>query len=179
MRTIRMLTVSLAMLALVAGSSLGTAAQSTGSSTAPAAADLFSGRINFGNEISHTTGATDGCPTECWDFAFAPVIVEMSDPRLAGTATLSFNSVDYAAADGTSTSVSTATWRIENANGAWQGSYYKLQGDGISGMATAPLVGEGAYEGLTAVWEQALDDSGWVIKGVIIPGGPPAAPSAP
>jgi hypothetical protein len=40
------------------------------------------------------------------------------------------------------------------------------------------LRGEGAYQGLTAIWEQSgVED--WIIRGVIFPDGPPEAPLAP
>ncbi len=72
----------------------------------------------------------------------------------------------------------TGTWRIENEEGAWQGSYTVLGIGDRSSVVTAPLVGEGAYEGLTAVWESAYDPVAcdWEVWGLIIEGDVPAAP---
>jgi len=42
-------------------------------------------------------------------------------------------------------------------------------------------VGEGAYEGLTAIWESVVHIEGlcdWDVRGLIIAGEPPAVPEA-
>ncbi|MEZ4596150.1 MAG: hypothetical protein R3C32_04475 [Chloroflexota bacterium] len=48
-------------------------------------------------------------------------------------------------------------------------------------VETAVLTGEGAYEGLTVIWEQSRDwaTDRWEIRGVIFPAPPPDAPTAP
>lgn len=106
-------------------------------------------------------------------------IVETSDARLDGTATASWNEVEYPDADGTGTySLSQYTVRIENVDGAWQGSALEFEGsapqyDGVELAVDGVLVlaGEGAYEGLHAV---VVEVDGWNdIKGVILPAAPP------
>ncbi len=49
----------------------------------------------------------------------------MSDPRLEGTYLLTYDSDDYR--DPAGISVGAGTWRIENSDGAWQGSFTNLQ----------------------------------------------------
>ena len=50
--------------------------------------------------------------------------------------------------------------RIENEAGAWAGSYAEayVPGSPLSTFGPVPLVGEGAYEGLTAIWWTNLQD---------------------
>jgi hypothetical protein len=100
----------------------------------------------------------------------------ISDPRLDGTVLISFQTDEY---PGWSGDIGTGTWRIETADGAWQGSYTIVEAEGFSDKPTAVLVGEGAYDGLTAVWEQTIDPSGWDIVGVIFPAGPPPVATLP
>jgi hypothetical protein len=75
--------------------------------------------------------------------------------------------------------VGSGTWRIENADGAWQGSYDIVWTDEYGSVVTTTLTGEGAYAGMSAVWEQTLGDSGWDVRGVIFPAPPPDPPTAP
>jgi hypothetical protein len=75
------------------------------------------------------------------------------------------------------------TWRIETKEGAWQGSYARVGfADGYTSTVSTPLVGEGAYDGLFAVWEARYPGDAtcqWDIRGVIFPAGPPEPPRAP
>jgi hypothetical protein len=84
-------------------------------------------------------------------------------------------------ADDPDSGATSGTLRIENDDGAWQGSMvYVYLSDGTMTTGTTSLVGEGAYEGLSAIWEErflaprcAAD-----VRGVIIVGGVPTAPEA-
>jgi hypothetical protein len=110
---------------------------------------------------------------------FRQSLTEVSDPRLEGTLYQAWDADVYTLpgneAEGPSFSVFTD--RIENDEGAWQGSV-ELIGfpDGSGTWGTMVMTGEGAYEGLTAI--VGFDDS-WgdcVVKGYIIEGTIPAPP---
>jgi hypothetical protein len=104
----------------------------------------------------------------------------MSEPRLEGTYYYAYDSDEYRTEGLTSIpSVGSGTWRIENDEGAWQGSHPNIGfADGTYSKATTILIGEGAYEGLTAIWEGQHDGPActWDIRGLIIEGNVPAAP---
>ena len=87
-------------------------------------------------------------------------------------------------------SVSTHTYRLEDANGSWVGTGHGF-GASPEEMPTEPfgimeaelisLSGEGAYEGLSAVLLLVMDASDWisgdyVLEGYIYEGAPPPAP---
>jgi len=99
-----------------------------------------------------------------------------NEPRLEGTYYYS-----EAYAEDPDSGATSGTLRIENDDGAWQGSMvYVYLSDGTMTTGTTVLVGEGAYEGLSAIWEErflaprcAAD-----VRGVIIVGDVPTAPEA-
>ena len=115
---------------------------------------------------------------------YNPQVKDASDPRLLGLMTVcrsedAWKNEDFVPA----TRVWTDTYRIWNDDGAWEGSVSTFDLD-----ASAPadeawteeqivfLTGSGAYEGLTA----AADLSDWDdIRGLVIPGPVPAAPTVP
>lgn len=108
-------------------------------------------------------------------------VVEASDPRLEGTATIRWNEASYPDVDGSGTyELSSYTVRIENDDGAWQGSALDFEGSAaayggvdLESIGTFVLAGEDAYEGLYAVM---VEIGGWDdIKGVILPAPPPEA----
>jgi hypothetical protein len=104
----------------------------------------------------------------------------MSDPRLEGTYYLSEDRDEYHV-PGNPFPMIVASWtrRIENDEGAWQGSLtFAYPSDGMEAGGTAILVGERAYEGLTAIWEERTSQTGCSgeVRGVIIDGTVPAAP---
>ena len=179
MRTIRTMAMSVTTLALLATGIVPVAAQSTppvSDQTLPAA---FTGRIAFGGQVrAGTTETVDG-HVESRGSAFAPVVSTMSDPRLDGKVLISYQTDEYTGPDGASHSLGTGTWRIETADGAWQGSYTRVEAEGFSDTNTAVLVGEGAYDGLYAVFEQTIDASGWDIRGAIFPAGSPPVATLP
>ncbi|MEP7378117.1 MAG: hypothetical protein ABI725_00990 [Chloroflexota bacterium] len=101
----------------------------------------------------------------------------MSDRRIEGDYYISYDGDDYLT--GTVTTVGTGTWRIENAEGAWQGSFTNIKYPGSTTIVSTVLVGEGAYEGLTAVWESTNHrpvECAWAVRGLILDGDVPTAP---
>ena len=81
----------------------------------------------------------------------------------------------------TGVSIVAFTYRIENDEGAWEGSAVMLNWpDGTTYVGPMVMTGEGAYEGLTAII--AFDgDTFWegdcVVSGYIIEGSIPALPT--
>jgi hypothetical protein len=90
----------------------------------------------------------------------------MSDPRVSGTGTGTWNQDAYPGDVG----ISWGTYRLENQDGAWSGTF--TSADGPTAMASGFLVGEGGYEGLTFYWHQDVGEAITVV-GIIFPGGPP------
>jgi hypothetical protein len=77
---------------------------------------------------------------------------DVSDPRLDGSWGLAWNEDEYVGPRGEwAADVVTVVWRIENAEGAWQGSSTWARFPDDEGDPHFVLAGEGAYEGLTAV----------------------------
>lgn len=179
MPTPRTLSIPLAAMAILAVSVLPATAQSAEAIADPTLPAAFTGSIAFGGQVRSGTVETVDGRTESRGSAHAPTIVAMSDPRLDGDVTISFDTDEYTGPDGATYTVGSGTWRIENPDGAWQGSYDIVITDDYSSVVTTTLAGEGGYAGMSAVWEQALTGSGWDLRGVIFPAAPPAPPTAP
>ena len=140
----------------------------------------FTGRVVCGPAVR--TGVDESSPegdlvrlrTRGW--AWQPTAT-MSDPRLAGDYYVSYDSDDYESS--TVTSVGSGTWRIENEDGAWQGSFTNIKYPDSTTIVSTALVGEGAYDGLTALWESTnIRPLGcaWDVRGLILEGDVPVAP---
>jgi diacylglycerol O-acyltransferase/trehalose O-mycolyltransferase len=171
-------------LGLLAGSAVAVAAQTAG--VAPSPPTEFTGHLVCGPEVRHGTETSetlevgDGSVTHTSShgYTWQPYATEMSDPRLEGTYSGSIEWDEYQGAEGT-TRIGATTWRIENEEGAWQGSHASAWlADSPDATASAVLIGEGAYEGLIALWEEVghWDACSWDVRGLIIEGGPPAVP---
>jgi hypothetical protein len=168
---------------LAAATSPPVAASVTDNSQNPAAAQppvAFSGHIVCGSTVRTGVNESpaDGGPvrvrTRGW--AWQPTAT-MSDPRLEGDYYVSYDSDDYESP--TVTSVGSGTWRIENEEGAWLGSFTNIKYPDSTTIVSTALVGEGAYEGLTAVWESTNHrplECAWDVRGLILEGDVPAAP---
>ena len=90
----------------------------------------------------------------------------MSDPRVSGTGTGTWNQDWYPGDIG----ISWGTYRLENEGGAWSGTF--TSADGPSAVSSGFLVGEEGYEGLTYYWHQDMGDEISVV-GIVFPGNPP------
>jgi hypothetical protein len=141
---------------LLAGSTLSVGAQEE-----PDAPVEFTGHIECGPDIG---------PNQWQQSA------TNSDPRLEGTY---YYSEAYAAEP--ASAATAGTLRIENEDGAWQGSMvYVYLSDGTGTTGSTVLVGEGAYEGLSAIWEERMLVQACAadVRGLLIAGDVPTAPAA-
>jgi hypothetical protein len=110
-----------------------------------------------------------------WTGIWTGPTVEASDPRISGDWTQVANRASYSdrTGPGGSFSVNTSSVRIENADGAWAGTLTGMR-RGDSEHEWNVLEGEGAYEGLTAVFLWTRDGS--TLEGVIVPAAFPVLP---
>jgi hypothetical protein len=151
--------------------------------SASGAVTEFKGHIECGPPVRSETSKQAGDHQEFRGGAWAPTATEMSDPRLAGTYTISSDTDVYPGSGSGQYTLGSERWRIKTSEGAWETSFAYLEfPDGYVSTVTTPLVGEGAYDGLFAIWEaDFLGDAGcaWDIRGVIFPAAPPAPPIPP
>jgi hypothetical protein len=176
MRTIRMITTGLASLALLAGATLGAAAQSP-EAMAPA---WVTGQVFYGTQRSVPTVTTEDGVTHKRAESYVDQRWDISDPRLSGMAVAAWNSDVYELPDGAGVNlVAVGTYEIVNDEGTWVGGYTSTgQGadDSLGMLETVTLTGSGAYEGLSAVlnldWTTYPDS----VEGMIIAGGLPPSP---
>lgn len=159
---------------LLAGSAVGVAAQDEQASPVE-----FSATWEFGPVIrTGTSEAADGAIRER-GWAWQPsAISAATDPRLEGSLSIAANSDDYGARGGPQ--VWHYGFRIENEEGAWQmlPTASLTYPDGEVSPTVGIFVGEGAYEGLHAVFEHQTDgETGvWELRGYVIEGELPPAP---
>jgi hypothetical protein len=101
-----------------------------------------------------------------------PSLHDMSDPRLEGTLYEARDEDTYTLpGNEKGPHFGVRTYRIENDEGAWQGSAVSLEStDGRYYYGPYVMTGEGAYEGLTAILvnpDQSNRFTGYIIEGTI------------
>jgi hypothetical protein len=110
-------------------------------------------------------------------FTYRQSLTEVSDPRLEGTLYQASDSDVYTLpGNEAGPEVLTFTDRIENDEGAWQGSVTVLTFPDRSASVAFAMVGEGAFEGLTAM---LVFEDFWrscAVSGYIFEGSVPAPP---
>ena len=129
----------------------------------------FSGRVNFQRQMGGSK------------YAFRPW--EMSDPRLDGEWVI-LTTESWIPSDSVpEPRVYNASFRIENEDGAWEElpSLELEFADGTSSTKTSVLIGEGDYEGLTAIVElthvKTMGSAHYDVRGVVTSGELPPPPS--
>ncbi len=113
------------------------------------------------------------------DFAVPLTVGDIADPRLEGTWDIAVNTDTYGGPQGPATpEVLLFTLRIENDEGAWQGSGTRLMNNPGGTFSHWTMLGEGAYEGLmiaaTVDWDGCPgfgDVTGYILNAV--PEAPP------
>jgi hypothetical protein len=164
MRTIVRLATGLAAATLMlAGTVLGTAAQSPDASPLapdPMAAAAVTGTLG---QVDFNPGGTVGTAQT----------VTSSDPRLGGVLTYVEDKVVFPGDMG----VGATRAEIRSDDGAWVGTGTEYFTD--TGLETLILTGEGAYAGLTAYLNLDWGTIGRPFKGIIFPGEMPEPPPLP
>ena len=153
-----------AAILMVAGTVLGTVAQSPGanSSTPDSKAAVYVtgtlGQVDFNSDGTVGTAQT----------------VTSSDPRLGGVLTYVENKDAYPGGG-----VGASRAEIRSDDGAWVGTGTEYAADMLDGLETMILAGEGAYAGLTAYLNLDWGTPGRPFRGIIFPGEMPKPPPAP
>ena len=173
MRAIRTTTISILALGLLAGSTVGVAAQDADTTTqAPVE---FTAKWSWGSSVRADTMEWDEGVVMTRGGAWRPgVMTSASDPRLEGAVTIAANSNQYPGGP----EVWNYAFRIENDGGAWQQSPTITIDTGPDDLdtTTGVLVGEGGYDGLIAVFDNLEQGQTWTLHGYIIEGELPPDP---
>jgi hypothetical protein len=140
----------------------------------------FTARVSGGPEVHPETveevvvSLPDGemTITQTRGVTWNPSLHDMSDPRLEGTLYEAKNEDTYTLpGNEKGPAFGVRTYRIENDEGAWQGSAVSLEStDGRYYYGPYVMTGEGAYEGLTAILvnpDQSDRFTGYIIEGTI------------
>ena len=186
MHSMRTLHTGVAALALVAAaiavSPLALAAQSPLPAT-PAKPVFFAVRFIPSDSVRSAEVITEDGVTKQLGACWAPIVVDPSDPMLAGDLTVCGDTHWFGPLEA-SPSVGSGWYRLVNDEGAWQGStpYAEWRdpesGETIGlGGGVIVLSGEGGYEGLYAVLTFLPDWSD--VRGFIFEGAPPVNPVPP
>ena len=171
------------VLARVALATISLVVISTGGLTAQPSDDIpavqVSGMVLFAptDPVEPPTSVTvDGAATK---FLGGSAVrqLDMNDERLSGSQRVVVNQFDY----GTDGSTVAGRISIENEGGSWQGTYQGVIFPHAPGVARhqAVLVGDGDYEGLSAVlhYDSANTDNALDVDGLIFRGEIPDYPS--
>ena len=190
MRKLTSMAILAATLGLLAGSVVNVGAQEE---AAPQPPVEFSGRVVCGPEVSADRAGTEevlevGAEamvlTRARDGAWRQSAT-VSDPRFEGDWYHTWEMDGYALPEAEGgPEVQAWTWRVENDEGAWQAQVIQATfPDGTPiGDPPAVFIGEGAYEGLTAIVASTEADvlpCGVDIRGVIFAGAPTPEPYVP
>ena len=189
MRAVRSIVITAITVGLLAGAAVAVSAQDE-EVAAPAPPVEFSGRITCGPPVAPNRAGTETTAevgegvtlTRYRDGAWRQTGT-VSDPRLEGSWFHTWESDSYLDPGAeTGPSVAVATWRIENDEGAWSGGMIGVDlADGTRLEGPTVMVGEGAYEGLTAiVGVQDVEGACAAdIRGMIFEGVPAIEPYSP
>lgn len=136
--------------------------------------------IEHGTEENVVVSLPDGEMTiqQRRDQTWTPILSSVTDPRLSGTVYHTSNADVYTLpGNEAGPDFAVATVRIENDEGAWQGSLVQLAfPDGTEYVSPMVMTGEGAYEGLTAIVANVDPPDDCTMEGYIIDGTIPPAP---
>jgi len=204
MRTLRVSLVGTVILVLLGSLSVVVFAQAEGNEAIQPPAE-FSGRLSCPIATDWQQGAVTNVllgpmgegnlfRRETRGGFFRPVVEEMSDSRFAGTWTAYLDTDEYVYPGDMEDHpvLMTGLQRIEDDEGAWQGSApdAMVPDAPLTTWGLLALTGEGAYEGLTALqWTNLVDDTcscgnpdnlcEWDIRGLVFEGEMPPVPAVP
>ncbi len=179
MRTHRALITILA-LTLLAGTTSSAIAQSAEPSADPAMTPAWvTGTLTLAPGCIEPTSTTEAGVEHQRGFRCEPQTWTTTDPRLTGTASSALN-VDVYLADRASISVSSGTYDVRNDGGGWLCHRAGLYRPGLTpdddNDEMVTCVGNGGYEGLTAVLVNDWTTSPITITGIIFAGEVPPNP---
>jgi hypothetical protein len=165
-RAIKTTTISILAVGLLAGSTVGVAAQDE-----EAAAAVTGTTAPWSEESAGTESSVDGASV--MDGARFTTSWEASDSRLSGTTSITTNWKHY---ERLRMLVEAANYSLENDGGRWAGTATSLVGERLGETDTVVLHGEDGYEGLTAY--VVIDRASRTFNAAILPGGMPPFPEA-
>ncbi len=172
---------------LLAGSAVGVAAQDEAAAAELATPARVAGAIQGGgNVVQPPTETVVDDVLEVRGFYLTGDALEMDDPRMTGSISVTFNADVHKVGDFEEIVLEAIELRIDNDDGSWQGLGTALthagpeipDGETIN-LQTLPMTGAGAYEGLSAytLWDFSQDPV--TVEGVIYEGGLPQFPELP
>jgi hypothetical protein len=179
--------ISILAIGLLAGSAVGVAAQDEEAAAEPSTPAKVAGTIEGGGDVVQepTETVVDGL-LEVRDFVLVGDALEMDDPRMTGSISVTFNADVHKVSDFEEVVLQTVDMRIDNDDGSWTGQGTQLVHDGAEiaeeeaiDLGTLPMTGAGAYEGLSAYlfWDFSEDPP--TVEGVIYEGELPPFPELP
>jgi hypothetical protein len=147
----------------------------------PLRAAWVTGTVSGGTQVGSPEVTIEEGVTRSYPFHWRDMRMVMSDERLSGTLHTIYNQDVHGGASGDLSQflVGAGAYRIENEGGSWEGPSIFLN-EGSSGTATVSdtglLVGDGAYEGLSAFLVFDMSQRPGAVVGAIFPGEvPPVA----
>jgi hypothetical protein len=186
-RAIKTSTISILAIGLVAGSALGVAAQDEEAAAEPSTPAKVAGTIEGGGDVVQepTETVVDGL-LEVRDFVLVGDALEMDDPRMTGSISVTFNADVHKVSDFEDVVLQTVELRIDNDDGSWTGQGTQLNHDGagiseeeVINLLTLPMTGSGAYEGLSAYLFFDFSGDPPTVEGAIYEGELPPFPELP
>jgi hypothetical protein len=159
----------------------GAAAQSDEPSPDPLAPTWVTGSILLAESCEDAVRTVENGVTEERGYRCGPQTWMLSDPRLSGSATSTWNA-DVYSLDGSTVSVRAGAYDVENEAGAWRCTFsgHLAHGSGLIPESvneeTVSCGGSGGYEGLTAILVIDLTTTPFPIEGIIVPGEEPPVP---
>ncbi|MFO7532485.1 MAG: hypothetical protein R6W93_08475 [Candidatus Limnocylindrales bacterium] len=173
MRTLRLSLVGTVMLALLGGFGGATVSAQSEEPLDPMGASFWT--ATFTDVEPPAIAFTAGPGYDEASGVASEGLVEASDPRISGRWRQVMDMRSYVSREpaGVPATVWTATARLDNEEGAWVGTFTGFL-DGDVGREWNVLRGEGAYEGLTAVFRWLGEE--YRQEGIIFPGDLPPLP---
>jgi len=186
-RAIKTSVISILAIGLLAGSAVGVAAQEEEAAAEPTTPTKVAGTIEGGGDVVQepTETVVDGV-LEVRDFVLVGDALEMDDPRLTGSISVTFSADVHKVNDFEDVVLETVEMRIDNDDGSWTGQGTSLLHDGAEipdedaiNLGTLPMTGSGAYEGLSAYLFTDFTEDPPTVEGVIYEGELPPFPELP
>ena len=180
-------TISILAAGLLAGSAVGVAAQDEEAAVELTTPVKVAGAIQGGGDVIQppTETVVDGV-LEVRGFYLTGDALEMDDPRISGSISVTFNADVHKVSDFSEIVLETVEQRIDNDDGSWQGQGTLLLHAGaeipeedVINLLTMPMTGSGAYEGLSAYLLIDFSEDPVAVEGVIYEGELPPFPELP